>query len=79
MAHEIDWNIDWSQIWALIEELPPYSWRGLPLPKWEANRLMYRISDKFPTTGTAGIRKGLMVDRERLRDHDIIWLRKIGD
>ena len=72
-------NNNWSAIWALIENLAPNSWRGVPLSKQNADRLMHRISDKFPTAGTAGIRKGLMVNRERLIDHDVIWLRKIGD
>ena len=71
-------NTDWSVLWDYIDVAPLHVWRGVPLLKPDASRLMWRIYQRTTSLGSTGMRRGLVVERERLVDHDVIWLKKIG-
>jgi hypothetical protein len=71
-------NRNWSVVWNTIEAMPEETWRGFPLLKPDAGRLVGRIRQKYPTIGQQHIRKGIMFDQERLISHDVVWIRKIG-
>ena len=68
---------NWSVVWDIIEALPPNTWRGLPLLKPDADRLVGRIRQKYPSVGQQRIRRGIMFDQERLLDHDVVWVSRL--
>ena len=67
----------WSPIWRRIEKAPIGRWMGLPLSKENANRVMWRIYQKTEPGLGRGVREHLIVEQERLVDHDVIWIKKI--
>ena len=70
-------NRNWSVVWERIEEAHPRVWMGFPLLKPDANRLISRIRQKYPTVGLQKFRWGLEFDQEKLVDHDVIWVRRL--
>ena len=72
----------WSVIWDTIEEAPLHVWRGLPFSKQEASRLVWQIYQRSIGIGYHFRRDPelgfLEVERERLAEHDVIWVRRRG-
>jgi len=70
-------NRDWRVVWDTLEALPEHTWRGFPLAKHDADLLVGRIRQKYPTTGQQHIRRGIIFDQEKLWSHDVVWIKKI--
>ena len=69
---------NWRAVWDAVEALPEDTWRGFPLLKPDANLLIGRIRQKYPSTGQQHIRLGIMFEQEKLPSHDVVWIKKIG-
>ena len=72
----------WSDVWLAIDETPVNSSRGFPLSKQEASRLVWQIYQRSIGIGYRLRRDPefgiLEVERERLPEHDVIWIMKRG-
>ena len=68
----------WAPIWRRIEKAPIGRWIGLPMSKESARRVMWRIYQKTEPGLGRGVRKSLLVEQERLVDHDVIWIRRFN-
>jgi hypothetical protein len=70
--------MNWAVVWETVAALPEHTWRGFPLLKPDADRLVGRIRQKYPTAGQQHIRQGIVFEQEKLITHDVVWIKRIG-